>query len=78
VPGYLKARVEAGLELPRVEVVEGEVEGTRWHRRLRRKAETSIAAVEKQAWHAMVQLVVCELSEELFTELMQGFPAPRS
>jgi hypothetical protein len=69
--------MEAGLELPRVEIVEREVEGTRWHRRLRRKAETSTAVVEEQEWHAMMRLVVCELSEELFTELMQGFPAPR-
>jgi hypothetical protein len=74
---YLKARVEAGLELPRVEVVEREVEGARWQGRLRRKAESSTAAGEQEERHAMLGLVVCELGEELFTELMQGFPAPR-
>jgi hypothetical protein len=77
VPVYLKARVEAGLALPRAELLEREVEGARWQGRLRRRAETSAAAGEQEERHAMAQLVVCELGEELFTELMQGFPAPR-
>jgi hypothetical protein len=80
VPGYLKARVEAGLALPRVEVVEGEVDGTGSERGGKRtRDEMEVRAVEEhQERHAMVGLVIEELSEELFTELMQGFHAPRN
>jgi hypothetical protein len=76
----LKARVKAGLALPRVEVVEREVEGARWHGGRRRpRDETEVRVVEKQKErHAMLGLVVGQLSEELFTELMHGFHAPRN
>jgi hypothetical protein len=72
VPVYLKARVEGGLALPQVEIVEGEVEGTG------SRDEREVRAIEEQQErHAMLGLVVGQLSEELFTELMQGFHVPR-
>jgi hypothetical protein len=60
-----------------VEVVEGEVERGRWHGRLRRKAPPTAAVEKQKERHAMVGLIVGRLSEELFTELMQGFHVPR-
>jgi hypothetical protein len=68
VPVYLKARVEAGLALPRAEVVGEEQEGT----------GTGGEGEGQQERHAMLALVVGQLSEELFTELMGGFHAPRN
>lgn len=66
VPAFLGPRVNAGHALPRVEVVE------------RDGATTKTAAQEQKERHAMLGLVVKGMSEELFTELMQAFPAPRS
>lgn len=74
VPGYLKARVEAGLALPRIELVPRQWGGAAGEGRKRSSAHASEVPEPR---HAMVEWVVSELSEELFTELMQGFPAPR-
>jgi hypothetical protein len=79
VPVYLKARVEGGLALPRVEVKERQVEGTGSEGGGKcTRDEREVRAVKKQQErHAMLGLVVGQLSEELFTELVQGFHAPR-
>jgi hypothetical protein len=63
-----------------VEVVEGEVDGTGSERGGKRtRDETEVRVVEEQEErHEMLGLVVGQLSEELFTELMQGFHAPRN
>jgi hypothetical protein len=73
VPGYVEARVEAGLALPDVEMVAGS-------RRPKKRTRGGLAAVagKQQEKHAMVEWVVEELSAELFTELMQGFHAPHN
>jgi hypothetical protein len=77
VPGYLKARAEAGLALPQVEVVAGQHYGAGWEgdRKRTRGATKAHATEEQQCMNAVVGWVVNELSEELFTELMQGFHA---
>jgi hypothetical protein len=79
VPGYLKARAEAGLALPQVEVVAGQQDGAGWEgERKRTRAATKAHATEPQLWqcmNAVVGWVVNELNEELFTELMHGFHA---
>jgi hypothetical protein len=71
MPGYLKARVEARLGLPQVEVLAGQQNGEGWE-------ATEVHAAEMQAdLLATLVLVVEGLSEELFTELLQGFHPPR-
>lgn len=70
VPAYLKARVKAGLALPRVEVVERETDGT--------GSEREGEGEGQQERHAVLKFVVGQLSEELFTELIQGFHARNS
>jgi hypothetical protein len=73
VPGYLKARAEAGLALPQVEVVVGQQDGAGWEGDGMRSRDD--AAEQRQGMDAMVEWVVDELNGELFTELMQGFHA---
>jgi hypothetical protein len=77
VPGYLKARAEAGLALPQVEVAAGQQDGPLWDggRKRTRAATKAYATEQRQGMDAMVEWVVNELNEELFTELMQGFHA---
>jgi hypothetical protein len=80
VPGYLKARAEAGLALPQVEVVAGQQDGAGWEgdrKRTRAATRTYVAGIHHDL-PPMVELVVGELSEELFTELLQGFSDWRS
>jgi hypothetical protein len=71
--------VDGGLALPRVEVVGGQQEGAGSEGVEKHTMEgTEVRAGEKQQErHAMLELVVGHLSEDLFTELIQGFHAPR-
>jgi hypothetical protein len=80
VPGFLKARAEAGLALPQVEVVVGQQDGagSEGDRKRTRAATRTYAAGIHHELPSMVGLVVGELSEELFTELLQGFSDWRS
>jgi hypothetical protein len=80
VPGYLKARAEAGLALPQVEVVEEQQDGAAWAggKKRTRAATRTYAAGSHHELPSMVGWVVGELSEELFTELLQGFSDWRS
>jgi hypothetical protein len=77
VPGYVGARVEAGLALPDTEVVTVAAGSVRPKKRMRARiaaaAATAAAKAKQEEKHAMVEWVVEELSAELFTELMQGF-----
>jgi hypothetical protein len=77
VPGYLKARAEAGVALPQVEVVAGQQDGAGWEgdRKRTRAATKAHATEEQQCMDDLVGWVVNELNEELFTELLQGFHA---
>jgi hypothetical protein len=77
VPGYLKARAEAGLALPREEMTEGQQNGAGWagDRKRTRAVTKAHATGEPQCMHAVVGWVVNELNGELFTELMHGFHA---
>jgi hypothetical protein len=81
VPGYVEARVEAGLALPKVEVVAGPREvagGERPPKRTSAALRAQAAAEKRQRKHAMLEWVMRELSAEVFTELMQGFHAPHN
>jgi hypothetical protein len=73
VPGYLEARVKAGLSLPRVEVVVGHEDATGREGGIQRSR--SDATEQQEGMDAMVGYVMKELSEELFTELMRAFRA---
>jgi hypothetical protein len=60
-----------------VEVVAGQQDGAGWagSRKRTRAATKAHATEERECMHAVVGWVMNELSEELFTELMQGFHA---
>jgi hypothetical protein len=64
-----------------VEVVPGQDGAGGERPKKRTKAATraaAAAAAKQQEKHDMLEWVVGELSEALFTELMQGFHAPRT
>jgi hypothetical protein len=73
VPGYLEARAEAGLAWPRVETVAGQRDDVGWAGD--EMCSRSDTVEQQQGMDAMVEWVMKELNEELFTELLQGFHA---
>jgi hypothetical protein len=77
VPAFLQARVAAGHVLPQVEVVAGEQEEHAGADGKRKASEEAGSTQEEEEQHAVVVGVVTQLNEQLFTELMQGFHAPR-
>jgi hypothetical protein len=62
-----------------VEVVAGQQDGAGWEgdRKRTRAATRTFAAGIHHDLPSMLELLVGELSEELFTEMLQGFYAPR-
>jgi hypothetical protein len=61
-----------------VEVVAGQQDGADWEgdRKRTRGATEVHAPKEQQERYDLIDWVVNDLSEELFTELLQGFHAP--
>jgi hypothetical protein len=85
VPTYLEARVAAGHAVPVVEVVSPQSQGHQTKLQVgsngkwkvaREIADGQGAEAGNKEVHAVLEYVVKGLSEELLTELLEGFHGP--